>query len=388
MNTLELIKASMWGHDVSTVSREVFEELKIHAIAALPATVLLNVRIDKDLREEWQTIIIQQITNYAQYTYEQACLPITVPYVILKGTSAAQYYPFPEYRTMGDIDIMTRREDFAEACATLIENGYVENTSKIAEDFGRHRGFIKNGIEVEVHSFFALLNDPEKARCLDDLIIHNITTSHVLPDPINGLTLLEHISQHLEGGLGLRQIIDWMMFVDKCLSDTEWPEFSALVNNIGLEKLAIVATQMCVTYLGLPQRTWCAGADKTLCKQLLDYVLACGNFGGKRRNEIATNVFTYARTPLAGLRLLQERGSINWKAARKYRILRPFAWIYQAGRYMLRGFRRDEAVSKVKKEYRAAKKRIKLFDSLGVKQTAKGLAKFEDGYYVKTFQKP
>ena len=389
---LELLRASLWGTDPGIVTQDIYEEMERHCITILPAVLLSSLNISSDLRNVWKKTILRQINYYNCYKYVQETLPIDVPYVILKGTSAAKYYPYPEYRTLGDIDIMTRREDYTTACDMLLRNGFLENTATATEDFGRHRGFIKNNIEVEVHAFFALLNDPEKARYLDDLIIQNITPSHILPDMVNGLTLLEHINQHLEEGLGLRQIIDWMMFVNKCLSDKEWPEFSIMARNIGLEKLAIITTQMCVNALGLSPREWCSGAEKKLCEQLFDYVLSCGNFGIKNKEKgdsnIVTNVFTYARTPAAGLRLLQKRGLVNWSAAQKHKFLRPFSWIYQAGRYIIRGFHRNEAAEKVRKEYKAAKERIMLFDDLGVKQTAKGLARLENGYYVKTYQKP
>ena len=125
--------------------------------------------------------------------------------------------------------------------------------------FERETGFIKNDIIVELHRSFAKLNNADHARYLDDLIITNINPTHELPDPVNGLVILEHISQHLVNGLGLRQIIDWMMFTDKCLPDEKWPEFREMAQKTGMEKLAVVVTRMCEIYLGLPCRNWSSG---------------------------------------------------------------------------------------------------------------------------------
>lgn len=387
---LDLIKASLWETEVKTASWEEFKEMRIQAVAALPATILSRLNLDAELRKEWRNTILEQLMYHANYIHEQERLPISVPYVILKGTAAAQYYPHPEYRKMGDIDIITRREDFDSACKGLLENGYVEFASKIQEDFGRHRGFVRNGIEVEVHAFFALLNDPKQAEYLDDLIIKNINPSHILPDLVNGLVLLEHIAQHMEGGLGLRQIIDWMMFVNNCLPDKQWPEFQRLTQNIGLEKLAIISTRMCELYLGLPERSWCKDADEMICKKLMDYVLSCGNFGIKHsdNNKPGTSVLSNAQTPFAFVRLLQERGLVNWKAAQEHHILRPFAWLYQIVRYLNKGLARNNALSEIKEEYLIAKERIAFFDLLGVKQTSKGLAVYRDGKYKKTYMRP
>ena len=74
--------------------------------------------------QKWKSFIVEQLIFITQCNYIQSVLPITVPYVILKGTSVAQYYPYPDYRMMGDIDIMTRREDLETACEQLMEAGY------------------------------------------------------------------------------------------------------------------------------------------------------------------------------------------------------------------------------------------------------------------------
>ncbi len=387
---LDLLKASLWETPATTASREDYEEMKIQAVAALPAAILSCLNLDADLRKEWRNTILEQLMYNTNYVYEQERLPISVPYVILKGTAAAKYYPHPEYRKMGDIDIMTRREDFESACNELISNGFVEHINKAEEDFGRHRGFTRNGIEVEIHAFFALLNDPKQAKYLDDLIIRNINPSHILPDLANGLVLLEHIAQHIESGLGLRQIIDWMLFVDKCLQDERWPEFKKMVHSIGLEKLAIITTRMCEMFLGLSEHMWCKNATDKECKKLMDYVLACGNFGIKQFNENGpgASVLSYARTPFAFIRLLQERGLVNWKAAKNHSFLRPFAWLYQIGRYLNKGLGRKNAIAELKDEYITAKERVTLFDTLGVKQTSKGLAIYRDGKYSKTYKRP
>ena len=377
---LNLIRLSLWGNGTAVVDRDTYEEMKQQAIASLMAPYLPSLSIPKELQQEWKIFIFEQLMFGTQCNYMQSILPITVPYVILKGTSVAKYYPYPDYRMMGDIDIMTRREDLETACQELMADGYtVENS------LNREISLAKNEIVVELHRRFATLNNPAHAKRLDDMIIENINPSHVLPDPINGLVVLEHISQHMEGGLGLRQIIDWMMFVDKCLPDDKWLEFQKLADEIGLEQLAIVTTRMCEIYLGLPHRKWCAGASDSLCKQLMDYVMLCGNFGSKKTtdSDISKNAFTVASTPRAAFKLLQKQGVKNWKAVQKHRVLRPLAWIYQGFRYAIKGLKRKKAVSKIKTEFEEAKKRKAMFDALGVSTVAKGPIVYKDGEYIK-----
>ena len=377
---LNLIKLALWANGSADPNQDIFREMKRHAIAALPALCLSSIDISPELKQEWKRYVFQQVSLNVKCKYAQSNLPVSVPYTILKGTSAAMYYPHPEYRTMGDIDIMTRREDFDVAYQQLLSNGY-----RVVNELNREVSFVKDGIVIELHRRFATLSEPELDKYLDDLIIDNITPSHVLPDLINGLVLLEHIDQHMEGGLGLRQIIDWMMFVDKCLPDEKWLEFEKLVTNIRLNKLAITTTRMCEIYLGLPSRKWCAEADEKLCGELMDYVLSCGNFGNKKTTDedISISAMTYASTPKMTFKLLQKQGLHNWKAAKKHKILKPIAWIYQLNRYALRGLKREKALSKLKEEYAAAKKRNAMFEALGINTVSKGTVNLIDGKYVK-----
>ena len=67
-----------------------------------------------------------------------------IPFVILKGTAAAYYYPNPDYRAMGDIDFMVREEDFLPTITLLEQNGYIHSHDH--EDNDRHESFEKDGI--------------------------------------------------------------------------------------------------------------------------------------------------------------------------------------------------------------------------------------------------
>lgn len=377
----ELIRASLWNTEIpEAVDREVYDEMQKHKISLLPACILSRLAMPDDLRQEWKRQIIKSMLYLEEYKAAQENIPISVPYLILKGTTAAKYYPYPEYRAMGDIDIITDRKDFDRAYHDMLDNGYFE-----IKKLNREIALAKNGVVVELHQYFASLNDVSATQFMDDTILSNINPSHTLPDPVNGLVLLEHISQHLEFGLGLRQIIDWMMFADKYLSDENWDEFRSDAQKIGLEQLAITTTRMCEIFLGLPKKPWTAEADDALCRQFMEYILSCGDFGNKKTtdSDISEIVFSHARTPKAAFRLLQKQGLRNWKAAQKYKALRCFAWAYQIFRYATRGLSRKHATAKLKAEYAAALKRNRMFDVLGVKTTAKGVVVYKDGKYKK-----
>lgn len=377
MRMYELIKYTFWGTGKPSADSTVYEEMIEQGIAVLPASVIKSLDLQPELKQKWQTYIIQQIAYFTRQQYVQAHLPLSVPYVILKGTTAAQYYPHPEFRTMGDIDIMPIREMFIKACDELIAAGWIETTNHDERYRGRHRSFFKNGLSIEVHAFFASMNDPVKARRLDDYIINNITETHILPDIINGLVLIDHINQHLEEGIGLRHIIDWMMYVDKCLNDKQWLRFEPLVTSVGLKTLSITVTRMCEMYLGCPVHNWSSKADDRLCKKLMNYIITSGNFGNKidPSDTIAISRIIRMKHPFRSIKRLHEKGQAE-HANTKVPFLKCFAWV-SVGKKILKGT--PDFLKLCKK----AKERNAMFDALGVKRFADGLVYYENGRYVK-----
>ena len=181
----EFIKAAVWEMPAGSTDWEIYNRCREHGIQALAASILKDTSMPDDLRKRWKEDIQRHILRYARYTHLLSQLPVTVPYVILKGLSAARYYSSPEYRSLGDIDIMTLREDMQAACDSLLENGYRE----IIEPNHRHREFVKDGFIVEVHISYAWVDDIDQARNIDNLILENIVKSHehILPDLENGL---------------------------------------------------------------------------------------------------------------------------------------------------------------------------------------------------------
>lgn len=268
-----------------------------------------------------------------------------IPLVIVKGYAAAVNYPKPQLRTMGDIDFLVPKDRFEDAKLLMEKSGYSEEYGASHEE-SRHIGYKKNGIVFEMHrsmsSFGVDIDDVlEKAMVHADTGTIAGISFPMLPPLENGLVLLIHIRQHLleeAYSLGLRQIIDWMMYVNRyCGTEVVgslWDDkFLELAETYGMGTLAATVTYICREWLGLPNAPkWCDGADRQTAEELLEMIMASGNFGSKvERNgqSVKQGIVHYKQF---GFRRLQERGLANWKAAQKHRVLRPFAWIYQGFR--------------------------------------------------------
>lgn len=357
---------------------DIYRLLKEHSVASLVYNIVPSLPIDDKMRKEWQMLCIQTIAYYTRIKHiqNQILEELTVkgiPVIVLKGTAVSIYYKNPELRTMGDIDILVPPEFYGKCVNSLQDLGYVDTTTEIEEKIGRHRAFYGKGVMVELHHYFSSDVNGNKGRILDNLIYADIELGrYQLSDPINGLVLLSHMALHMESGIGLRQLIDWMMFVNSYLDDEKWEnEFQDLSQKIGLEQLAKVATRTCQYALGLSSRiTWCCDIDQQLCNDFIKYVLDSGNFGKKREIEYseALTAIPSIKNPIKLFKELQRRGEITWQTTRKHPTLRPLAWLYQIVRYIgLIIHKKKNNNTKVKNLISERQRRSDLFRHIGIK---------------------
>lgn len=292
-------------------------------------------------------MVLQTKAYYMKTVYEQSRLVTLfedngIPLVILKGTAAAMYYPKPYLRAMGDVDFIVPYEKFDEARSVMDANGYA-----FRRDFGDDRDYeyIKNDVVLELHHHFS--KDSVVEKYVQDGIKSSVTgcvtgsSFPCLPPAENGLVILEHIRHHFKSsGLGLRHLIDWMMYAHSVLNDEFWNDtFQPMTKAAGLERFAIVLTATCKKWLGLPDDyCWCQGVDDDLMDQTIELFLTNGNFGRKLESRGTKVEKVSAELKSKGrFRYLQSTGEMTWTALKKHPWLRPFAWVYQSCRFAKRG---------------------------------------------------
>ena len=372
---LELLKASLFGAEPSFADdvdwKAVLDEATAQTVIALAAPA-----VPREHADAWRVPTAQNTARFLRMLYEQSGISgifadAGIPMVILKGTSAAMYYPEPMRRSMGDIDIITPPDRFEDARRLLEESGY-----QFTGDYGDDRdySYIKNGVLIELHHRYSDADwdiEPLITEGIDNAVTREVCGKSFLslPDAVNGLVLLDHVRHHLYGGLGIRQIIDWMMYVHKSSGDAQWEsEFMPLARSAGLEKLAVTMTKMCRIWFGLPDAVnWCDGADEESARMLLENVLRVGNFGVKDRYVYRPMESLTMSVKQEGLFLyLQKTGLANWQAAQRHAALRPFAWLYQSFRYAGRGasalFRGED----LKKDISDGAVRLDFYERLGI----------------------
>lgn len=370
---LNLIKSSLFGQQQTFKAETDWDEV----MKAAKEQTVVGIAVygaPKEVKYGWQQNLYSEAANCANILNAQDELielfqKNGIPLVILKGSAAAVYYPAPYLRSMGDIDFIVPRDRFEYAREVLKKNGY-----RLCREESRHISFKKDSLYFELHHHFSY-DKLDIERYIDKGLEQRETVSinnhsfPVLPRLGNGIVLLAHIWEHLQSGLGLRQVIDWMMYVDKELDDKFWDEeFKAVCDELGLTKLAVTTTKLCQIYLGLDNMniTWCSEADVTLCKDLLENLLLSGNFGYKHGTGHSFETVTTAMRRDGLFHYLQYAGELNWEVYRKHKWVKPFAWLYQIGRYLKQILMTKRGKKEIAGDFTRGKDRYSLLKRLDI----------------------
>lgn len=373
---LQAIQKSLWNKEITFPDDTDWDAVLKEATVQTVLGVAIGAA-PSDVQQKWKGMISAGTAHFVRILHYQEQLynllkEYGIPMVILKGTAAAIYYPNPSLRVMGDIDFLVPLEQFDHAKEILTQNGY---TIKDDPRYSRHIDVRKDQVSFEMHRYFSecnvdieqyILEQFDDAKC--GIIFGK--SFPMLPRLANGLVLLAHISYHLQTGLGLRQVIDWMTYVNRELDDAFWHQgFHEAAKESGMEILAITITRLCQIYLGLSDEiTWCKDASADLCSELMESILLAGNFGRKQgHGRSISNTVTNLKE-MGFFRYLQIAGEFNWKAYHKHKWLKPFCWIYQIGRYTRQGLETNRSRKQVLDDVGRGNQRAELLEKLGLKR--------------------
>ena len=214
-----------------------------------------------------------------------------IPAVLVKGQSLAVDYPDPERRQPGDIDLLVPPSSYEAAKAALLPKatGVEEEAAGIL-----HQPLLFHSIEVEIHgSISTLLSrklDGKLAALLEEQFDGRPHPEVALgeaqfPVPeagFNAVYIFVHFLKHYwSGGVGLRQVIDWVIFVSVHKREIHPVLLEIQLKDLGLLDLWKVFTGFAQEYLGCPMEKLplATAPDSRKNDRIWRYISRCGNFG-------------------------------------------------------------------------------------------------------------
>lgn len=211
--------------------------------------------------------------------------------VLLKGQGVAALYPEPTLRMCGDIDLYVGKQNYTRACHLLME--LPETDSEHTETI-KHFHTKLNGVTIELHRIVEQLYNPWQNRRFQrwseanmsetytDAVEFDRMEVHVPSYCVNAVYIFNHLWHHfLTGGIGLRQLCDWVMVLHTAKEVLDLPELEKYLKGFGLWEPWRTFGCIAVNHLGLSEKEfpfYDANKQKQ-AERILDRILREGNFG-------------------------------------------------------------------------------------------------------------
>ncbi len=274
--------------------KSVFNEARLQSVGTLVfSSAVKNKLLSGDEEALWQGKTAYQLAKTGNVFLNHVRIgrmldEAGIKCVMLKGVASASYYPDPYIRIMGDTDVLVDKNDFDKAIELFKQNGI----SGIEEpDQQRHHvDFKMNNQRTELHFEFPGMPKNEMREKVQGLLLDifdKATEYQTLYGRVkipcafhHGLIMLLHMQGHMQnGGMGLRHLCDWAVFVNS-FSEKEFALiFENKLKEIGLWRFACLISQT-AEYIGLEYKAW-MGKRESIAEMLLQDIISGGNFGKK-----------------------------------------------------------------------------------------------------------
>lgn len=215
--------------------------------------------------------------------------------VLLKGQGLAQYYPKPELRQCGDIDLYVGLDNYERSYDILNPIATAIDDRKVLE-VGKHYHVSMGKVEVEVHRYsetypFKKQNEKYQAIALKGLgknlvpMMFGEMKVNTPADNYNAFFIFSHLFHHfLTSGVGLRQFCDWMLFLSM---RKDWIDRDSLYEIITTMDMMLPWQAfgcVLVRVLGMPESDFpfYDASKEAKINRILSRVLEEGNFGKQR----------------------------------------------------------------------------------------------------------
>ena len=345
---------------------------------------VIKNQLPPDLKDVWEfnfnmDMLRNSVVSYGHTQVNKMLSDAHIDYVILKGCVSASYYPIPMLRRLGDVDFLVKPEDFEKVKSLFLQSGfeYIKTNHEYEIEFK------KDDVVFELHKRINGIPDNKLGKKIDELfsdifdkaqLIETDFATYISPSPFHhGLIMLLHVARHMiTGGIGLRHLCDWAVFVDG-LSDDFESIFREKLNSIGLWKFAQILTQLSSRYIGCPKQKWADDVDEELLNALKDDIFEGGNFGKKdlkrageakfitsRKDGSVSSKSNFSQAIISANEIVRR----HWSFADKLPITYPFGWLYFGGKYIVKTIFGKREKKNINALIKGADKRKEIYERL------------------------
>lgn len=204
-----------------------------------------------------------------------------IDHIAMKGFVLRHFYPVPELRTFGDIDLVISQEDRVRCHEFMISHGFGVKT-----DWEPVYSYTRGSEFYELHTQILEVDVWEKAD-------HRGYFASLWPNafPVDGcrwefkpefhfLYLLTHIAKHVTGsGAGIRMYLDVAVFLQHYGDSLDWAFVHRKLKELELEKFAGTVLALVAECFGIPSPIAMEPVSPEVLGDFLELTMAGGIFG-------------------------------------------------------------------------------------------------------------
>ena len=313
-----LLRIALGKEDCSSLINDVnwkeLYELAFHqGVGAIACDGMLAMRscdIDEELRFMWmgQSMVIEQkYFQHKRVVYDLASFyeKKDINILLLKGYGLSLNFPVPEHRPSGDIDIFLFDRNTNLPVWDIGDDAIREAYNIVVDDSHHHHTtFEFEGQSVENHYDFINVYAHKSNERIEQTLkswamtdYRFLDTSIVLPsDNFNAVFLLKHCAGHFAStGMKIRNLLDWLLFVEKYGDYVEWEKVYEVYRRERLDRFAAILNAIGVKMLNFPKELFVeVEEDNALVDRVLADIL-CREFKEKERGTLCSALWVKPR---------------------------------------------------------------------------------------------
>lgn len=238
----------------------------------------------------------RQMNRFAPYLMTQLEKK-GVASLLLKGAGVAACYRQPLHRVVGDIDLLIVDDGQYQKAKGLMAR--IADHIEEEDEVRKHSAFSYKGMTIEIHGDFRFSINEQCRRNTQSWKEKRISKQprRMTEGPLKGASLLPvqfdavfifaHMLGHYlgAGGVGLRQVSDWMMFLNRYLEEINTEILIDDLELLGIKRYWEVFGAMAVDELGYPKERMPLYDERYSKKgrMVLRNIFKTGNFGAKQK---------------------------------------------------------------------------------------------------------
>ena len=228
-----------------------FRLMQQNHVAAMTADTMAALEVPREVKIPWlaERDKAERWHRY-QEEVQQEIVGIMkqhgIETLVLKGTHTAQYYPKPELREFGDLDLyFFDRHDEADKVAAEVLKVTVSNEAH------HHSKYNYRGVTVESHYDFVNSHyPPSNSR-------YEVLLKELVPSPtFEVLFLLRHMAGHFAASrITLRDLVDWTLTCRALHDKVDWGMVEKTIHNFGMTAFVASLNNIATQRFGIQMPT-------------------------------------------------------------------------------------------------------------------------------------